>query len=241
MFSNIRIVLVETTHPGNIGGVARAMKNMCLHRLYLVRPRFFPNAEATSRASGADDVLAQATVCSSLEEAVQDCNLVFGTSARNERRIRWPQVDARECGDQVASASANEQVAIVFGRENSGLSNEELECCHTLVHIPCNPEFSSLNIAAAAQVICSEILMALTASQVQEKTETTEFANASEMEGFYEHLEQTLVSIKFLDPENPRKLMRRLRKLFNRARPDKTEVNILRGILTETNRHINKD
>lgn len=237
MFSNIRIVLVETSHPGNIGGVARAMKNMCLENLYLVNPRLFPHAEASSRASGADDLLGKATVCQSLGEALQECNLVLGTSARSQRRISWPEVDSRQCGELVASNARKEQVAIVFGRENAGLSNEELERCHYLVNIPCNPEFSSLNIAAAVQVICSEIFQAVRQDDEIEEGDDIEYATASDMDGFYSHLEQTLIEVEFLDPDHPsRKLMRRLRRLFNRARLDKRELNTLRGILTEVNK-----
>ena len=240
MFSNIRIVLVETSHPGNIGGVARAMKNMCLENLYLVNPLSFPHADASSRASGADDVLGKTTVCQSLDEALQECNLVLGASARSQRYISWPQVDTRQCGELVASSAHKEQVAIVFGRENSGLSNEELERCHYLVHIPCNPAFSSLNIAAAVQVICSEIFHAVRQGNEVEEGDETEYATASDMDGFYSHLEQTLIEIEFLNPEHPHKLMRRLRRLFNRARLNKNEWNILRGILTEVNKQTAK-
>ncbi len=236
MFSNIRIVLVETSHPGNIGGVARAMKNMCLENLYLVNPVNFPNSEATSRASGADDVLGKAIVCQSLDEALQECNLVLGASARSQRYISWPQVDSRQCGELVASNVHKEQVAIVFGRENSGLSNEELERCHYLVNIPCNPEFSSLNIAAAVQVICSEIFQTVRQVDEIEKADEVEYATASDMDRFYSHLEQTLIEVEFLNSAHPHKLMRRLRRLFNRARPDKRELNTLRGILTEVNK-----
>lgn len=229
-FENVRVVMVETTHPGNIGAAARAMKNMFLSRLYLVNPKVFPHAEATARASGADDVLAGATVCGSLEEAVAGCALVFGASARL-RRIDWPTLDARGCGEKVAAvARGGEEIALVFGRESSGLTNEELDRCNYLVHIPSNPHYSSLNIAAAVQVFSYEIAMALGATvpaQAQDERASTE-----EMDGFYRHLEQALVDIRFLDPHNPRQLMRRLKRLFNRAELDKTEVQILRGVLT---------
>ena len=228
-FSNVRVVLVETTHPGNIGAVARAMKNMFLTRLYLVNPLIFPHADATARASGADDLLQQATICASLEEAVAGCGLVFGASARL-RRIDWPTLDARRCGEKVAAVTGESEVALVFGREHSGLTNEELDCCNYLVHIPSNPEYSSLNLGAAAQVIAYEVAMALGAHVPAQAVE--ERASAEEMDGLYAHLEQALTTIQFLDPANPRQLMRRLRRLFNRSELDKTEVQILRGILT---------
>ncbi|MCK9529930.1 MAG: RNA methyltransferase [Gammaproteobacteria bacterium] len=229
-FENVRVVMVETTHPGNIGAAARAMKNMFLSRLYLVKPKVFPHAEATARASGADDLLAGAVVCDSLEEAVAGCSLVFGASARL-RRIDWPTLDARGCGEKAAAAARNgEEIALVFGRESAGLTNEELDRCNYLVHIPSNPDYSSLNIGAAVQVFAYEVAMALGA-QVPAQAQD-ERASAGEVDGFYRHLEQALTDIGFLDPDNPRQLMRRLRRLFNRAELDKTEVQILRGILT---------
>jgi len=234
VLSNIRVVLVETSHPGNIGAVARAMKNMGLKRLYLVRPQSFPHPEATSRASGADDVLADAVVCNSLDEALSNCSLVCGASAR-QRTIPWPQVDARRCGELVVVGGSHiGEVALVFGRESVGLTNAELERCNYLVHIPSNPGYSSLNIAAAVQVIAYEVRMAVGPMLDLPMHEHGEEAPASmeELEGLYHHLEQALVELEFLDPDNPRQLMRRLRRLFNRARLEPVEVNILRGILT---------
>jgi TrmH family RNA methyltransferase len=231
-FPRIRIVMVETTHPGNIGAAARAMKNMALDRLYLVKPRLFPHEEATARASGADDVLAGATVCDTLSEALRGCSLVFGASARSLRSIPWPQVDGRGCAEVVRGQPAGTEVALLFGREHSGLSNEELEQCNYLVHIPTNPDYSSLNVAAAIQVLAYELHMARIGSwQEPVSNKGDEAASADEVEGFYTHLEQAMVASGFLDPDNPRQLMRRLRRLFNRARLEKTEVNILRGIL----------
>ncbi len=231
---HIRIVMVETSHPGNIGAAARAMKNMELDRLYLVRPHRFPDAESTSRASGADNVLAAATVCATLQEALAGCQLVFGASARSLRTIPWPQVDARGCAELVRGQEGNLEVALVFGREHSGLSNEELELCNYLVHIPTNPNFSSLNVAAAIQVCCYELYMAHLDGNWKAVASTNEDepASADEVERFFDHLEQTMLATGFLDPDNPRQLMRRLRRLFNRAQMEKTEVNILRGILT---------
>ncbi|WP_442109507.1 tRNA (cytosine(32)/uridine(32)-2'-O)-methyltransferase TrmJ [Pseudomonas sp. NUPR-001] len=243
MLQNIRVVLVNTSHPGNIGGAARAMKNMGLSRLVLVDPLDFPSHEADARASGADDVLAGVQVVATLEEALVGCNLVFGTSAR-ERRIPWPLVDPRECGSKVIEhAAQGEEIALVFGREYAGLTNEELQRCHFHVHIPSNPDFSSLNLAAAVQVLAYEVRMAWLAAEGQpskvEKFEVTsvrssELATMDEMELFYQHLEKTLVDIGFLDPEKPKHLMPRLRRLYGRSSVNRSEMSILRGILTET-------
>lgn len=231
MKTNIRIVLVNTTHPGNIGAAARAMKNMCLERLYLVQPQDFPCAEATARASGADDVLANAVVCENLEQALDGCRFAVGTSARS-RRISWPVENPRQAAARLLEESKQGEVALVFGREHSGLSNEELERCHYLVHIPSNPEYSSLNLAAAVQVLSYELMMVAPDENTHLEDEVREVVTADEMESFFGHLEQTLVDLGFLDASQPRKLMRRLRRFFNRARPDKTEMNILRGVLS---------
>ncbi len=229
---NIRIVLVNTSHPGNIGAAARAMKNMGLSELVLVEPATFPHADATARASGADDLLQGAKVCGSLAEAIDGCTLVFGASARL-RSLPWPIVEPREMAQQVVTESAQSPVAIVFGREHSGLTNAELEACNALVHIPCNQDFSSLNIAAAVQVLCYEVNLAAGAGTAKAEDDS-EIATSDELERFHQHLEETLVEIDFLDPDKPRLLMRRLKRLFNRARLEQTEVNILRGILTAT-------
>ncbi len=230
MNSNIRIVLIDTSHPGNIGATARAMKTMSLERLYLVRPGHFPSAEATARASGADDLLAAAVVCDSLDEALAGCRLVVGTSDR-QRNLPWPFLTPRQCAARLRAESHHGDVAIVFGREHSGMTNEELERCHALVTIPTNPGFSSLNLAAAVQVIAYELKLTEDDGPVHEE-EARDLATADEMASFYDHLERTLTEIGFLDPNHPRMLMRRLRRLFNRAEPDRTELNILRGILS---------
>lgn len=233
--SNVRIVLVQPSHPGNIGAVARAMKNMCLQSLYLVTPRIFPSADATARASGADDLLASARVCDSLDSALEGCSLVVGASARS-RTITWPQLTPRDCAQRMVAESRIAPVALVIGREHSGLTNEELERCRYLVQIPSNPEFSSLNIAAAVQVLAYEILLASLDGAPDPAPSLGEPATAEEMEQLYTHLEQALTTIEFLDPANPRQLMRRLRRLFNRTQLDKTELNILRGMLTAAER-----
>ncbi|MGM0594562.1 MAG: RNA methyltransferase [Pseudomonadota bacterium] len=232
-FPRIRIVMVETSHPGNIGAAARAMKNMELDALYLVNPVLFPHREAVSRSSGAEDLLERAVLCESLPEALEGCSLVFGASARSLRAIPWPQLDARGCARTAAERGAGGEVAVLFGREDSGLSNEELELCNYLLHIPTNPDYSSLNVAAAIQVVAYELYMARIGQwQGTPSNKADAPATAEEVEGFFHHLERTLVAIDFLDPDNPRQLMRRLRRLFNRAGLEKVEVNILRGILT---------
>ncbi len=232
-FGDIRIVLVEPTHPGNIGASARAMKNMGLDRLHLVRPRRFPHAEATARASGADDVLARARVHETLEEAIADCALVIGASARR-RSIAWPEYLPEEAAAKAREVSQRgASVAILFGREHSGLTNAELDRCHALLHIPTNPDYPSLNLGAAVQVVSYELRLAhLAGTRDGEGGESLPPAPAAAMEAFYDHLETTLVEIGFLDPDNPKQAMRRLRRLFNRAAPDEQELNLLRGILS---------
>ncbi len=227
---NIRIVLIETSHPGNIGAAARAMKNMCLDQLYLVNPKEFPSAVATARASGADDILANAICCDSLHDAVKDCALVIGASARL-RSVDWPELDPRQCAELANSEAKQSPVAIVFGREDSGLSNVELDKCQYLVHIPTNPEFQSLNIAAAIQVISYELYVA--SRQGLEVTKNVqEQATVAQMEGLFDHMELALTDIGFLKPPSCQKLVRRLRRLYNRAQLDETDVNILRGVLS---------
>ena len=234
MLANIRVVLLNTSHPGNIGAAARAMKTMGLTRLYLVNPKHFPAAEATARASGADDVLANATLCTDLGAALAGSQLVIGASARC-RSIPCPVIGPAECAGQLYAESERGEVAILFGCERSGLSNEEIDRCQSLVQIPSNPDYGSLNLAAAVQIICYEVLVAHRATEKSgADTEVPDYqpAAADEMERFYEHLERVLVKLGFLKPDNPRMLMRRLRRLYNRARPDENEINILRGILS---------
>jgi len=221
-------VLIGTSHPGNIGAVARAMKNMCLRDLRLVNPRYFPHAEATARASGADDLLADAQVTAGLDEALAGCRLVVGTSARS-RSVEWPVLDPRQCAQRLVGAAADGPVAVLFGRESSGLTNEELDRCRYLVQIPSNPEYSSLNIAMAVQVLAYEILTAAGDRALAPAERSP--APAERFEGFVEHLGETLDQIGFADPRQSHKLMRRLRRLFLRADPDDEEINLLRGIL----------
>jgi tRNA (cytidine32/uridine32-2'-O)-methyltransferase len=236
MFEKVRIVLVEPSHPGNIGGVARAMKNMGFGRLYLVKPRRFPDEEATWRAASAGDVLEAAVVVDSLAEALSDCAFAVGTSAR-ERRIPWPILDARRASTEVVARASQAEVALVFGREDRGLTNEELELCHLHVNIPTSEAYRSLNLAMAVQILCYELRMQLLFEELPDRADAewdAPFANVESLSRFYEHLEQTLVDISFLDPAAPRQLMKRLRRLYNRIQIDEMELNILRGILTET-------
>ncbi len=230
--NNIRVVLVGTTHPGNIGAAARAMKTMGVGELHLVAPRHYPHAEATAMASGADDLLGRARVWARLEDALAGCALVFGASARL-RNIPWPLVEPPQCAAEAVQAAAGAPVALVFGRERTGLSNDELARCNYLVHIPANPEYSSLNLAAAVQVLAYEMNMAARARAGEQVETERDYppATADELEGLYAHLEQALQDIGFLDPDNPRQLMRRLRRLYNRAHLDRMELNILRGML----------
>ncbi len=242
MLSHIKIVLVETTHPGNIGAVARAMKNMKMTNLCLVAPKIFPSADATSRASGADDVLAAAEVYSSLPEAIADCNLVIGASARC-RTISWPEMTPRQCAEKIVINEPKQKVAILFGRENSGLKNHELDLCHYLLRIPCNSEYSSLNIAAAVQVVCYELFVASGEQEsiaIGDKGDSP-LATAAQMESFYTHLYQALNDIGFMHPDKSKSIMRRLRRIYNRIQLDTKELDILRGILRMSQDNQSKD
>ena len=245
LLANIRIVLINTQHPGNIGATARAMKNMGLSQLYLVDPQDFPADKAVWRAGHATDVLAEARVVHTLDEAIADCGLVLGTSAR-ERTIPWSLHTVREAGEHAVREAPSHPVAILFGREDRGLTNEELQRCHAHLHIPANPVYSALNIATAVQVVCYEIRQAaLVHEKIPEKPEWAEWditpATVAELEYYIEHLEQTMVDIGFHKRENPRQTMTRLRRLFSRIRPDQMELSILRGILTGTQHIVQRE
>ncbi len=231
---SIRIVLVGTTHPGNIGAVARAMKNMGITDLALVDPRYFPHEEATARASGAHDLLESAMLVETLPEAIADCVYIAGASAR-PRSINWPCLDCKDAAARLLEESAMGTVAAVFGPEKTGLSNSDLDHCDSLLTIPTHPDFSSLNLAMAVQVLTYEIRAAQAEKRPAYEADAP-LATSAELERFYGHLEQVLTDLQFLDPDNPRYLMRRLRRLFIRARPDQNELNILRGILTSVDR-----
>ena len=240
---NIQVVLVNPSHPGNIGAVARAMKNMGLRHLVLVDPRKFPDPEAEWRAASALDIIQSARVVPSLDEAIGESQFVVGTSAR-ERRIPWPVQDARLTAGRIVERSTNEKVSILFGREDSGLNNEELRRCNLHCHIPTHPDYESLNLSMAVQIVCYEIRMAELEGTLPPEEDShweNPFATSQDMEYFYEHLEETLVELEFLNPSAPRQLMTRLRRLYSRVRLDDMEVQILRGILKETRRVIREN
>jgi tRNA (cytidine32/uridine32-2'-O)-methyltransferase len=233
LLKNIRIVLVNTSHPGNIGAAARAMKNMGLSSLYLVEPKQHPTMEAYRRSVGANDVLDSAVVVSDLNQAISGCLWVAGTSARL-RTIEWPILAPRECVQQGIEHLDQGEIAIVFGRENSGLTNEEMEKCNALLHIPTNAEYSSLNLAAAVQVVCYEFRLALihekTIKAKSKKHREDALASSDQLEGMYQHLHDALGALDFFGTNNPDVVMRRLKGLFNRAGTTQREVSIVRGI-----------
>ena len=234
-FDKVRIVMVGTTEPGNIGAAARAMKNMSLSRLFLVDPKNYPSAAATARASGADNVLSSAVVSSSLAEALEGVHLVIGASAR-QRNIKWKQLDVLDTCKEIQKtlAKSKQQVAVIFGTENSGLTNKELDLCHILMTIPGNPDYFSLNIASAIQVFAYQFFVSNI--HIDFENSDNELASFEELEGFYNHLEQVLEHIDYFDEKRPKSLlMRRLRRLFSRSYPEKEEVAILRGILKSIN------
>lgn len=238
ILQHIRIVLLETSHPGNIGAAARAMKTMGLRQLVLVNPKYFPHAEATARAAGAEDILEQARVVTSLADAIKDCHWVVGT-ASFDRRLPWPVQDARTAALELVECAKTSPCAILFGTERTGLSNADLQRCHQHVKIPTDAQFASLNLAAAVQVLayeCHMAMLAQTQSPAQPPTHSTQaydaLATHAQLEGFYQHLQQVLIQLDFLDPQNPRHIMARLRRLLGRARVEHVEINILRGIMS---------
>lgn len=239
-----KVVLVHTSHSGNIGSAARAMKTMGFTDLVLVSPREFPSAEATAMSSGAVDILESATVVETLEDAIADCGFVVGASARS-RNLPWPLVHPRDMARQALALPEGTRTAVVLGRERSGLTNDELARCHCHVNIPANADYSSLNVAAAVQVLCYELRMS---ALLSDGTETPLWgvewdqppASAEALESLYEHWEKVLVDIDFLDPNNPRTLMSKIRRLMAKAQPDEVEANILRGMLSHVQKNLRK-
>ncbi len=241
MSGSVRIVLVETSHPGNIGAAARALKNMSLDELVLVRPKQFPDPEASARASGATDVLARARVEPDLAAALRGCGLVLATTSRSRDQY-FRVLDVRAAARRLVGAAAAAPVAVLFGSERAGLTNEELQCAHALLRIPANPAYASLNLGMAVQIVAYEILRARAALAADspaapavpdEGTPPNPPAPPEEMERFYAHLGEVLEQIGFRDrTQNGAHLMKRIRRLFQRAEPDQNEVHILRGILT---------
>ncbi|MGE9552320.1 tRNA (cytosine(32)/uridine(32)-2'-O)-methyltransferase TrmJ [Erwinia amylovora] len=235
MLQNIRIVLVETSHTGNMGSVARAMKTMGLTNLYLVNPLVKPDSQAIALAAGASDVIGEAHIVDTLDEALTGCSLVVGTSARS-RSLPWPMLDPRECGMKSVQEGQQAPVALVFGRERVGLTNEELQKCHYHVAIAANPEYSSLNLAMAVQIIAYEVRMAFLQSQESEQPqpsgEESPYPLVDDLERFYQHMEQMMINSGFIREGNPGQVISKMRRLYTRARPQRDELNILRGMLS---------
>ena len=233
----IRVVLVGTQHPGNIGSAARAMKTMGLQRLALVAPQQFPDPQAYALAAGAADLIDQATIHASLAEAVADCRTVIATTAR-QRTVPMPGLSPREGARRAREDAALGPVALVFGRERTGLENEELQLCHAAIHIPANPEYSSLNLAAAVQIVCYEWRLAALEGEPPPAppADAEPPATHAEMEGYFAHLFGLLDEVDFHKGKDPAIVLQRLRRLYLRARPDARELRILRGILSDVQR-----
>ena len=245
----LRIVMINTSDSGNIGAAARAMKTMGLSQLVLVQPKEFPTAKATARASGAADLLCNARVVESLDQAIGDCQLVFGTSARM-RTIPWPLINPREAAERVVNEPEGADIAILFGREDSGLNNEELRRCHLHICIPGNEVYSVLNVAAAIQVISYEMRMAALAQAGAEEARANPdglrdwdqpLVSSEDTERLLKHFEEVMLEIEFFDPSNPKQLLTRLRRFFMRTRIDRLELNLLRGILSTVQKRIRRD
>jgi TrmH family RNA methyltransferase len=226
----VRFVLVAPSHPGNVGAAARAMKNMGLAELVLVRPAQFPHADATALASGADDLLANARVVDTVGAAIADCGLAYGTSARTRAKYHWPGHAPREAAPKLLAAAREGAAAVVFGTERIGLTNEELELCHGLIHIPTDPAFDSLNLAQAVQVIAYELRVAQDLPPLRPERDAP-LAPVAELERLYAHLDEVLREVDFTDRNGGPHLLRRLARIFGRAELDVLEVNILRGVL----------
>jgi tRNA (cytidine32/uridine32-2'-O)-methyltransferase len=230
LLNSVKVVLVGTTHPGNIGATARAMKNMGILDLALVKPKEFPSDVATFRSKAAKDILEKASVHTSLEEAISECELVVGTSARG-RTVPWPVLNPREAAEEMHKSSLNGKVAIVFGREDRGLTNEELGLCNFHVHIPSDPEYSSLNLSQAVQILAYEIRLSyLQDRYVNKEYWDVELANNEQTERLINHMDELMQEVDFYDVENPRKLLVRVRRFFKRSKIDVMEANIFRGL-----------
>ncbi|MFZ4538314.1 RNA methyltransferase [Propionivibrio sp.] len=237
----IRIVLSHTSHPGNIGAAARAMKTMGLSRLTLVNPKCFPDAEAVTRAVGADDILQRATVCQSLDAALADTVFAVAISAR-QRSLGPEPMQARQAAPEVLALAAGGDVALVFGNETAGLSNAEVQRCQRTVFIPANPEYTSLNLGSAVQLLCYELRLAAFDGSPPVVTKAIPFASPlatnDDIERFYAHLERIMIATEFLDPQQPKRLLPKLRRLFGRSELERDEINILRGILDAVEKKI---
>ena len=237
----IRIVLSHTSHPGNIGAAARAMKTMGLSRLTLVNPKCFPHDEAIARSAGADDILLDATLYQTLDDALAGCVFAVAVSARH-RSLGPKPLQAREAAPDILNLALGGDVALVFGNETSGLSNEEVQRCQRTVFIPANPDYTSLNLGAAVQLLCYEMRMAAFAGRPPVVTKAVPFASPlatnDDIERLYAHLERVMVTTGFLDPDHPKRLMPKLRRLFGRSELERDEISILRGILDAVEKRI---
>ena len=227
--NSIKVVLVGTTHPGNIGATARAMKNMGIVNMALVEPKEFPSDIATYRSKAAKDVLENAEVFDTLKVAISDCELVIGTSAR-ERKVPWPILNPKDASQEVSRGSLNNKVAVVFGREDRGLTNEELGLCNIHVHIPTDPEYSSLNLSQAVQIMVYEIRSAILENEGNDGNWDVKFADNDQTERLISHMDELMQEVDFYEIDNPRKLLLRVRRFFKRSRLDVMEVNIFRGL-----------
>lgn len=238
MSENIRFVLMGTTHSGNIGAAARAMKTMGINDLALVNPEGFPSAEATSRASGADDLLFNSDVCENIDQAIKQCKLVIGTTAR-KRHLDIPVIDARAAAEMLIQESKVNKVALVFGKERYGMTNEEVERCHYLVRLPTVESFSSLNLASAVQVLAYECRMAdLSKHEVEDIVVEEDGVDAEKMESFYQHYFDVMEKALYLRKEGHDSLKTKIRIMYNRIRPKKHEIDILRGFLSKLEKKI---
>ncbi|MFM2478406.1 tRNA (cytosine(32)/uridine(32)-2'-O)-methyltransferase TrmJ [Celerinatantimonas sp. MCCC 1A17872] len=234
MLDNVRVVMVGTSHSGNIGSAARAMKTMGISQLVLVAPETEIDGKSTALAAGASDVLANVQIFDTLEEAIAPCELVIGTSARS-RTLELPLLNARQSAQRVVQEGQHAQVAMVFGRERTGLTNDELKHCHFHVNVATNPEYSSLNLAMAVQILCYEVRMAHLDNTVPAAPEA-EYPQSQDVENFFTHLEKALFQIGFIVPNHPGKVMDKLRRMFNRIRMEQNELNTMRGILSAIER-----
>ena len=233
----VQIVLVETSHPGNIGSVARAMKNMGLANLALINPKKFPHQDATALAGNAKDVLDNAHIFSSIQEAVKSSKMIYATSAR-DRTIEWPTLTANEAASEIQELVSNEiEVSILFGREDRGLTNEELQLANKHLIIPAHPDYPVLNIAMSTQVVCYELYQAAQDNSVESWQDFPEYTS-EELNNLIEHFNETVEVLELVDPKNPKQIMTRMERMFRRLYPDQMEGNFLRGFLKAVNKRI---
>ena len=227
----INIVLVDTIHPGNIGSVARAMKTMGLARLSLVNPRVFPSGDANALSGNAIDVLENAQIYSSIREAIKDSTFVYATSSR-DRSIQWPITDAANAAKDIHNETTNnKEVSIIFGKEDRGLTNDELECANRLIEIPANPKYPVLNLAMSVQIITYEIFKASSDNNLKEWRDYPE-VNSKQLQMLIDHFIETAVDIEVIDPDNPKKIISRIKRMFTRLQPDEMEASFMRGFLS---------